>query len=68
MHIKHWEVFACHFSTFGMDGMSSVLYKKIFMLIKQYYWYFMFFIKFNYLIGTNILQIVFDFITYSVAI
>ena len=29
-------------------------------------WYFLF-IKFNYLIGPSILQLVFDFITYSIA-
>ena len=36
------------------------------MLIKQYYGYLIFFIKFNYLIGPNILQMVFDLIIYSI--
>ena len=36
------------------------------MLIKQHYRYLIFLIKFNYLIGPNILQLVLDFITYSI--
>ena len=41
--------------------------EKGYLLIKEHYGYFIFFIKFNYLIGPNILQLVFSFITYSVA-
>ena len=52
---------------FSGDSMSSIFQKDIFMLIKQYYWYLIFFIKFNYLIETNILQIVSNFITCSIA-
>ena len=39
--------------------------KQHIMLIQQYHLHLIFFIKFNYLIRTNILQIVFDFNTYS---
>ena len=53
-------------SMFSVDGMSSIFLKDIFMLIKQHYWYWIFFITFNNLIGTNVLQKVFDFITYSI--
>ena len=34
---------------------------------KEHDGYLIFFIKFNYLIGPNILQLVFNFITYSIA-
>ena len=36
------------------------------MLMKEPYGYLVFFIKFNSLIGPNILQLVFDFIIYSI--
>ena len=40
--------------------------KNIFVLTKQHYKYLLFFTTLNYLIGANILQIVFDFIIHSI--
>ena len=39
--------------------------EKGYSLIKEHYGY-LIFIKFNYLIGSNILQLVFNFTTYSI--
>ena len=36
------------------------------MLVNEYYVYLKFFINFIYVIGPNIPQLVFDFITYSI--
>ena len=47
-------------------SMGSIFWKRMFMLIKEQYKYLIFFIKFNYLIGPNIIQLLFGFITYSV--
>ena len=47
---------------------SSIFWKRISMLIKKHYGYMMFFIKFYYLIGPYILQLVFDFITYPIVV
>ena len=51
---------------FSGDGMSSIFQKDMLMLIKQHYWSLVFFIKFKYLIETNILQIVPNFSTCSI--
>ena len=45
---------------------SSIFWRRIFVLIKEHYVYLIFSIRFNYLIGPNILQLVFDFITYAI--
>ena len=69
MFIMHWEEFCFeiliyyqkfHFSVY------SIFWKRIFLLINEHYGYLIFFIKFNYLIGSIILQLVFDSVTYSI--
>ena len=79
MHIICWEVsyevldYKSKHSQIRTFSFSHLLWMAWFQfskktyLIKQHYWYLMFFIKFNYFIWTNILQIVFYFITYSIA-
>ena len=47
-------------------SMRSIFWKRIFMIVKKYYRYLIFFIKFNYLIGPKIIQLTFGYITYSI--
>ena len=46
---------------FRSHGGSYYQAHTVFIIIKQHYWYLIFLIKFNYLMGTDIFLIVFDF-------
>ena len=60
--VLFWNIYyqKFHFSVY------SIFWKRIFLLINEHYRYLIFFIKFNYLIGSIILQLVFDSVTYSI--
>ena len=65
MLVMCWEEVSYVILVFNKNFTNQSFWKKIFLL-RENYGYIIIFIKFNYLIEPNLLQIVFDLITCSI--